>query len=133
MAELHLSGNNVSSMVLSVGLLTLTGAIMCLMCCKTCLRASAGPRAWFDSPLSSSTTSLSSAWRRSPSPTPEDPHPSPETSPSPPPPRHPPVVCQHPGKGDVCLAVYDGSRGTADRGACEAQEARGARRVPTGR
>lgn len=94
---------------LLAGTVVIATCVACRMCCGTAPAPDLVTRTmWYDMPMPSSSTSLSSEWRRSPSP-PAVPHPSPEPLPWPPP-RLAVTVCQHPAAGDVCLAV------TPDRG-----------------
>lgn len=86
---------------LLVGTIVVSAVVACRVCCSPG-PAPPGRSAWYDAPMPSSSTSLSSEWRRSPSP-PIAPHPSPEPLPWPPP--HRVVACQHPAHGDLCLAV----------------------------
>lgn len=83
---------------LGTALLLGAAVVGVVMACRVCCTPAppAGRRAWYDASMPSSSTSLSSEWRRSPSPALAAPHPSPEPA--------PPRVCQHPAEGDLCLA-----------------------------
>lgn len=96
-------GGSVAGSGLATALLVGTCVVAIVVACRVCCTpgpAPPGRSAWYDTPMPSSSTSLSSEWRRSPSPPIIAPHPSPEPMPWP-----PPMVCQHPAEGDLCLAV----------------------------